>query len=105
VMRSDMPWTAFISWYAASNQYEDFAETFAFYVFHNREFLRRTQSEPALKEKYDFLQQNVFWDLFFDTSYEKNTIPTSFWDVTKIVLKTNQLNDIFAGLYQIFRSA
>ena len=103
VMRSDMSWTSFISGYAATNQYEDFAEAFAFYVFHNRDFQRRAQSEPALKEKYDFLQQYVFGDLFLDSSYEKNTIPKTFWDVTKIVLKTNQLDDIFVGIFQIFR--
>lgn len=105
VMRSDMTSTSFISGYSATNQYEDFAESFAFYVFHNKDFQRRAQSEAALKEKYDFLQQYVFWDLFSGTSYEKSTIPKTFWDVTKIVLKTNQLSDIFAGIFQIFRSA
>lgn len=71
--------------------------------FHNRDFQRRAQSEPALKEKYDFLQQYVFGDLFLDSAYEKSTIPKTFWDVTKIVLKTNQLDDIFVGIFQIFR--
>ena len=105
VMRSDMSGSSFISGYAATNQYEDFAEAFAFYVFHNKDFQRRAQSESALKEKYDFLQQYVFGDLFLDTSYEKSTIPKTFWDVTKIVLKTNQLDDIFVGIFQIFRGA
>jgi hypothetical protein len=48
VMRSDMSGTSFISGYAASNQYEDFAETFTFYVFHNRDFQQRVIGNPAL---------------------------------------------------------
>jgi hypothetical protein len=73
-------------------------------VFHNRDFQQRVIGNPALWAKYDFLQQNIFWDLFADTAYEKSTVPKTFWDVTKIILKTDRLDDVFAGLFQVFRS-
>ena len=41
VMKSKASSKDFISGYAASNQYEDFAEAFAFYVFHSTEFEAR----------------------------------------------------------------
>jgi hypothetical protein len=38
VMKSGISSAAFVSGYASTNQYEDFAESFTFYVFHNRAF-------------------------------------------------------------------
>ena len=37
-MKAKMNSSAFVSGYAATNQYEDFAESFAMYVFHNAAF-------------------------------------------------------------------
>jgi len=64
VMRATASSRDFISGYAATNQYEDFAEAFAFYVFHNTEFEARALSNPALQKKYDFLHDIVFGDKF-----------------------------------------
>jgi hypothetical protein len=38
VLRSGMNGSSFVSGYAATNQYEDFAEAFTMYVFHNTAF-------------------------------------------------------------------
>ena len=62
--------TNFVSGYALSNKYEDFAESFAFYVFHNEDFANRAEKDTILQKKYDFFGSYVF---------EKNTfIGTSF---------------------------
>ena len=60
--------TDFVSGYALSNKYEDFAETFAFYVFHNDEFLARTRSSDILRQKYAFMHDVVFSDGAFEGS-------------------------------------
>lgn len=50
----------FVSGYALSNKYEDFAESFAFYVFHNAEFQKRAKSNAQVAKKYDFFSKKVF---------------------------------------------
>jgi hypothetical protein len=75
----------FVSGYALSNKYEDFAESFAFYVFHNDEFARRAKSNPSLQDKYDFLKNNVFLNNeFFSTNFASEKLRSYNWDVTKI---------------------
>lgn len=60
VIRSGMSASSFVSGYAATNQYEDFAETFALYVFHNQAFSQKAQNNLVLQQKYDFLRNRVF---------------------------------------------
>jgi hypothetical protein len=55
VLRSGMTSTSFASGYAATNQYEDFAEAFTLYVFHNTAFAERAKKNPVLQQKYDFM--------------------------------------------------
>ena len=50
----------FVSGYALTNQYEDFAETFTFYIFHNRTFLEKSKKNSILAEKYKFMKERVF---------------------------------------------
>lgn len=95
--------TSFVSGYAATNQYEDFAETFAMYVFHNAVFLDRAKNSSALQQKYDFMKTSVFGSYFIGTKYEQNPIPSTLWDVTKIVIKANTLSEIFAELKSAMR--
>jgi len=104
VLRSGITSNSFVSGYALTNQYEDFAETFAMYVFHNTTLADRAQKSPALQQKYDFLRDVVFWEYFIGTNYEQNPIPSSLWDVTKIVIKTNTLNDIFVQLRKALKN-
>ena len=33
----------FVSWYAMTNKYEDFAESFTYYILHNKDFLNKTK--------------------------------------------------------------
>jgi hypothetical protein len=104
VLRSGMNGSSFVSGYAATNQYEDFAEAFTMYVFHNNAFLEKTKNSPALLQKYNFLRDSVFGNYFIGTNYEQNPVPSSLWDVTKIVIKTNTLTDIFVQLQKALKA-
>ena len=59
-IKAGVPQTSFVSGYAATNQYEDFAESFTMYIFHNKEFLKRAEKNEYLKRKYNFLKTRVF---------------------------------------------
>lgn len=62
--------TNFISGYALSNKYEDFAESFSFYVFHNEDFAKRAKKDSILQKKYDFFGSYVFEkEAFVGTSF------------------------------------
>jgi hypothetical protein len=75
----------FVSGYALSNRYEDFAETFTFYVFHNRAFHERAKKSPILAQKYAFFRTNVFpQGEFVGSVFELANIPDYVWDTTKI---------------------
>jgi hypothetical protein len=76
---------AFISGYGATNQYEDFAEAFTFYVFHNSHFLERAQKNDSLRQKYLFLEKHVFPRGFFQgTDFTVGDVPGYLWDTTKV---------------------
>jgi hypothetical protein len=75
----------FLSGYALSNKYEDFAESFTFFVFHNEEFKRRAVKNIMLARKYNFFKKYVFiGNEFENTSFEYNQIAYYNWDGTKI---------------------
>lgn len=50
----------FVSGYALSNKYEDFAESFSYYVFHNAEFKKRAKDNGMLAKKYEFFAKKLF---------------------------------------------
>jgi hypothetical protein len=75
----------FVSGYALTNKYEDFAESFTFYVFHNEEFKRRAKENLFIARKYNFFSKYVFFNTEFEnTSFENTTIKAYNWDATKI---------------------
>ena len=75
----------FVSWYSMTNQYEDFAETYLYYIMHNEDFAFRSLSNPSLQKKYDFMRTyiNVGND-FTLSSYGTQDVQKYYWDVTKI---------------------
>lgn len=85
-IKSWMNWEDFVSGYAMTNKYEDFAESFTYYVLHNEDFLAKTNSSEILKQKYDFFQENLFDQELFKTDLYKTTnkIQDYYWDTTKI---------------------
>jgi hypothetical protein len=48
-----------------TNKYEDFAESFTYFVLHNEDFLYKTQDSQVLKKKYDFFNTYLFRDFEF----------------------------------------
>jgi hypothetical protein len=77
--------SSFVSGYAATNQYEDFAESFVFYVFQNQTFFDRAMKNDDLRHKYLFIQKYIFPSgAFVDTNFALGKVPSYVWDSTKI---------------------
>lgn len=72
----------FVSGYAKSDVFEDFAESYIFYRLHGEKFRSLAQKSLALKQKYQFLKTQVFDYQEFQT--EKNEIAPAkqVWDAT-----------------------
>lgn len=76
----------FVSGYAITNQYEDFAESFTYYVLHNDDFLEKTKNSSLLKQKYDFFWKYLFRENEFKTDAfsNKEIVKDYYRDITKI---------------------
>jgi len=84
----------FTSGYAMTNKYEDFAETFTYYILHNKDFLEKTKNSKFLKEKYDFFSLYIFKKKeFFATNFhlENKKIQDYYRDITKIPFSEKKL--------------
>ncbi len=57
----------FVSGYSMSDPSEDFAETYAYYILHNKNFKARTQTNNVLLKKYEFMRNVVFKGKIYDT--------------------------------------
>jgi hypothetical protein len=74
----------FVSGYASSDPFEDFAETFAYYALQKEAFQKLAAKNKVLKAKYDFMEQVVFAG---SSSIAKGQyVPGKKvpWDVTKL---------------------
>lgn len=82
----------FVSWYSMTNKYEDFAETFTYYVLHNKSFLERAWKSDTLAAKYKFFSKYVFRDgQFKDTFFAyDDKIKDYYRDITKIKINYNK---------------
>ena len=76
----------FVSGYSMTNKYEDFAETFTYYVLHNDDFYEKSLKSEILKRKYDFFSNYVFKNDEFKTNIYKTSIEVKdyYRDITKI---------------------
>lgn len=79
----------FVSWYSMTNQYEDFAESFLYFVLHNEAFKTRADTSSILKQKYDFFGKYIFpWKSFQWWSFARDeNIKDYYWDITKIPIE------------------
>lgn len=84
VLRAGATDNDFVSGYADSDAFEDFAETFAMYILHRDAFEVRAKTNPSIAAKLTWMKQNLPTsdDLLGNSTYkwEKN-VP---WDVTKL---------------------
>ncbi len=85
-IRSDMVSSDFVSWYSMTNKYEDFAETFAYYVLHNDDFKEKTKKSEILKNKYEYFGKYLFKNTEFvwNDFWKDEEIKDYYWDITKI---------------------
>lgn len=69
-----------------TNKYEDFAETFTYYVLHNSDFLEKARYSQPLLEKYNFFADYVFINGEYQTDVYKTTktVKKYYRDTTKI---------------------
>ena len=76
----------FVSGYAMTNKYEDFAETFVYYTLHNGQFYTLAQKDDTLLKKFQFIKERVYSDeSFYGTDFSTiSTIDPYYWDITKI---------------------
>lgn len=79
----------FVSGYAMSDPFEDFAETYAYYRLHGKEFRSLASSNKHLAAKYEFMKNSVFAGKEFETgssapvkeevrNYDVTVLPYSF---------------------------
>lgn len=74
----------FVSGYAMSDAFEDFAETFAYYALQQKEFKRLAAKSPVLSAKYAFMEQIVFRGapvVALGKHVRGKSVP---WDVTRL---------------------
>lgn len=77
--------SSFVSWYAMTNKYEDFAESFTYYILHNQDFKIKSQLNNNLKSKYNFFTKYIFKDNYFvNTNFIQSKYKDYYWDTTKI---------------------
>lgn len=85
VQRSDANPEDFVSGYASYDIFEDFAESFAYFILHNNEFATRAQTNDALAQKYIFIRDTIFEGnvphIATSESKFNGKVP---WDTTKL---------------------
>ncbi len=76
----------FVSGYAMTNKYEDFAESFIYYILFNDDFRQKASLNVILQEKYDFFWKYIFRnDEFKKTNFRNIELLDEFHrDITKI---------------------
>lgn len=73
----------FVSGYAMSDPFEDFAEAYAYYILHGNEFRALAQHNEVLQQKYDYLKTTVFHGNEYDNGEEEEVdVEQRHFDVT-----------------------
>ena len=81
--RADSSQYDFVSRYAMTDIFEDFAESYLFYRLHGAKFRAATTKSEILGKKYAFLRDQVFAGQQFQTDqYVQDYIPGLIWDAT-----------------------
>ncbi|QFR38663.1 hypothetical protein A9Q91_00315 [Candidatus Gracilibacteria bacterium 28_42_T64] len=83
----------FVSGYAMTNKYEDFAESFTYYILHNKDFFIKSEKSSILKEKYIFFGRYIFRNKeFISTDFSAGVDLKSYYrDITKIEINLKKL--------------
>jgi hypothetical protein len=84
----------FVSGYASSDPFEDFAETYLFFRLHGEKFRKIKNRSVVLQQKYDFMQRFVFkreFELNKPVSINTQGIKNN-WDTTLLNFNDRDLN-------------
>lgn len=88
IRKSTMSKKDFCSGYGMSDPFEDFAECFNLYLYHNTLFKTIAKGNGNLKKKYNFIATLLDWKYINDNSddliYLKKDINERPWDTTRI---------------------
>ncbi|MBN2306774.1 hypothetical protein JXD20_02210 [Candidatus Peregrinibacteria bacterium] len=82
--KTDAVNTDFVSGYAMTDCFEDFAESYTYYVLHNKDFKRLATTSEALYAKYYFMKYEVFDGMEFDTGDGLVSVEDRPWDITAL---------------------
>ncbi len=74
----------FVSGYAMSDPFEDFAESYAYYILHGTEFRNLAEYNEAISDKYDFFKNKVFDGVEYENGDESKNVKANLrhYDVT-----------------------
>jgi hypothetical protein len=69
-----------------TNQFEDFAESYIYYILHNSDFYEKSRDQLTLARKYNFFRDKVFSDgVYSDSNFSiDEPILSYYWDITKL---------------------
>ena len=80
----------FVTGYAVWDTYEDFAESFVYFVLHNGVFLQRATENAALAQKYDWFSTHLDPKTGKIATSEHQWNGTVPWDATKLAYEWKQ---------------
>lgn len=97
IVRPGQEMKDFVSGYALTNKYEDFAESYTYFLLHNAAFSKRAEQSEVLMKKYNFFQNYAFpARLFEETSFAAHKkIEDYYWDITKIPVDVKKFLQYF----------
>jgi len=76
----------FVSGYAMTDPFEDFAESFTYYYLHNQDFKILTQNNEKLELKYSFIRDFIFSGEELDSGEGDVNPNKRVWDITKLAI-------------------
>lgn len=80
----------FVSGYAMSDPFEDFAESYLFFILHGNTFRSMTKTSSKLYEKYIFLQNIVFDGQEFTTGTVLQNTKARYYDATLVPFNSKE---------------
>ena len=81
----------FVSGYAMSDPFEDFAETYNYYLLHGDHFRQIAEENLVLKKKYEFMKNQIFAGQEFDYQTDQSDIKKNYrnYDATLVGYNLN----------------
>lgn len=89
----------FVSTYSMTNPFEDFAESYNFFVLHKKNFIEKSQTNKTIAKKFEFLHRRVFfgqtYDFYSAEHYPRLIADTTLlpFDLTKLVAYIEDRDD------------